>query len=288
MRNKVLFFSIVIAIGVLTFYWVKSSEDAPKQTMGKDTNIDHLKGLEQKVTAFNIDGRTSKGVKQWHLEGNTAEMIDGKIYFNDLAAIAYGEEATVNLVSDKGIYDKENGEVTLIGNVKVTSDDGSVLTTEKATWSQKTKYISSDVLVRIERDNMVATGKGGMASSSDKMAMLKENVEVKIEPDTKVNSDGPLVVKHDENIAVFSDNVKVEDKDGKLFADKLTVHLSPETQKIAKVVAEGNVKVRRGRSYTISEKAIYTESTKSAKLLGNPQVIIDPGELQQLEGIGRK
>ncbi|MGB2879453.1 MAG: LPS export ABC transporter periplasmic protein LptC [Candidatus Omnitrophota bacterium] len=284
MKRKIFFLSIVVAAAALTFYWVRGDNpEAVRAGGNKDT--ENLKELEQKLTSFSIDGRTSKGVKQWHLEGTSAEMIEEKVHFNDLKAVAYSEEGSVNLTSDTGIYNKNKGEVTLIGSVRVVSGEGAVLTTEKATWSQNTKEICSDALIRIERENMIATGEGGEANSAQKKATLKKDVRVEIKPDTKVRSDGPLVVDHDKNVAVFNDNVMVEDKDGRMFADKLTVHFNPDTHKIAEVVAEGNVKVKRGKSYTISEKAVYTESTKSAKLSGRPRIIIDPEELADLDGM---
>jgi len=240
-----------------------------------------IKDLEQKVLSFNIDGRTAKGVKQWHLEGDSAEIMDDEVHFNDLKAVAYGDNVTINLKSDTGIYRKEKGEVELKGNVKVVSDDGVVLTTESAKWSQVTKEISTEEDVRIEQGKMIATGKGGHANSDEMKAMLKKDVTVTIEPDTKVWCDGPLNVNYAKNIAIFYNNVKVKDKDGELFSDKLSVDFDPTTKKIAQVTAEGNVKLRKGKSYTISQKAIYRESTKSAKLIGKPRVIIDPQELEK-------
>ncbi len=280
--RKILFYSIVIIAAGLTLYWFSGREEKIPAQTGEAKQGENIRELEQKILSFNIDGRTSGGVKRWHLEGNTAEMIEDEIHFDALKAVAYGEDVTINLTSDSGIYRKDKGEVILVGNVRVVSDDGSVLTTEKARWSQNTREISSDAFIRIERENMIATGRGGTANSAAKTATLKADVVVEIKPDTKVTSDGPLMVDHGENFAVFSDNVKVEDKDGKLFADKLTVKFDPETKKMAEVIAEGNVKVKRGRSYTISEKAVYTESTKSAKLSGRPRVIIDPVELEEL------
>jgi lipopolysaccharide assembly outer membrane protein LptD (OstA) len=67
-----------------------------------------------------------------------------------------------------------------------------------------------------------------------------------------------------------------------MFSDRLTVNFDRTSKKLAEVVAEGHVKVKRGRSYTLSEKAIYKDSTKSAQLLGRPQIIIDPQELDDL------
>ena len=244
--------------------------------------------LEQKIMSFTIDGRSPKGVRQWHLEGSSAEIIGEEIHLDDLKATAFGDGATVNLTSDSGIYRKNKGEVELIGNVRVVSDKGGILTSERAKWSQITKEISTDTMVRIEQEGMVATGRGGMANSEQGKAVLEKEVEVFVEPGTEVKCDGPLEVFYDDSIAVFFNDVKVKDKDGELFADKLTVEIDPGTRKLARVVAEGNVKVKRGNSYTLSEKAIYTESTKSAKLLGKPRVIIAPEEVDQIQGLGGK
>jgi len=243
--------------------------------------------LEQKMLSFTIDGRSPKGARQWHLEGNSAEIVGQDIHLNDLVAVAYGEDTIVNLTSDKGVYRKKKGEVELVGNVEVTSDGGFTLKTEKAMWSQETKEISTDVLVNITGKGMEAVGTGGMANSDEKKARLDRDVSVSLEPDTQVDCTGPLEVDYNANIAVFRDDVEVEDKDGKLFADKLTVEFDPESRKLARVTAEGNVKVKRGKSYTISEKAVYTESTKSAQLLGKPRIIIDPEELSDFDKLGK-
>ena len=237
--------------------------------------------VEQKILTFTIDGRSSKGVKQWNLEGVSAEIKGDDIYLNKLKAAAYGD-VTVNLTSNKGVYRKDKGIVELIGNVVVKGDDGTVLRTQSATWSQLTKEITTEDEVRIERQGMSARGKGASANSDERKAKLKKAVIVVMEPHTTVTCDGPLLVSYDENRAVFHNNVEVVDKDGKMYADKLTVSFDPGTKKLAEVVAEGHVKVKKGRSYTLSEKAIYKDSTKSAQLLGRPQVIIDPVELDGL------
>ncbi|MBD3379895.1 MAG: LPS export ABC transporter periplasmic protein LptC [Candidatus Omnitrophica bacterium] len=283
--KKVLFF--LILAGVVAFggwYILRKPSEGPR---GEENsrNTEELAGLEQKVLAFSIDGRSSKGARQWHLEGNSAEILEDEIHLQDLRAEAYGDDNTVNLVSERGIYRKDKGEVELIGNVRVTTSDGTLLTTDSAKWSQNTKEISTDDPVRIEREGLVAEGIGGMANSDKKTASLVRDVEVIMEPHTTVTCRGPLTVNSETNTAVFLEDVKVEDKDGKLFSDKLTVLFDKDEQKLSEVIAEGNVKVKRGNSYTISEKAVYSDSTKSARLEGKPRIIIDPQELEELDAL---
>lgn len=286
MRKNLIWITGIILIAVLFGVFVTKSGDKAKKRKG--SSGESSTGLEHQVMTFSIDGRSPKGVKQWHLDGESAEIVNDDIHLKNLKAVAYGEEATVNLTSDSGIYRKEKGEVELIGNVFVTSDKDFTLRTDKARWSQNTKKITTKSPVQIDREGMRATGTGGMANSEEKYARLDKDVKVNIEPDTVVKSSGPLEVKYSDNIAVFHDDVMVEDKDGRLFADMLTVEFDTETQQLARVIAEGHVKVKRGRSYTMSEKAIYTDSTKSAKLLGRPRLIIDPGELSKLDNYGRE
>lgn len=249
---------------------------------------DAVVSTDQKALSFIVDGRSPKGARQWHLEGSSAEIINDEIHLEDMKAVAYGDDSEVNLSSDSGIYRKDEGEVELIGDVHVKSSDGAILTTEKAKWSQLTKDISTDTDVRVEGDGMVAKGDGAIANSDKKTASLIKDVEVRIEPFTVVKCDGPMEIEYDANKAVFYNNVSVEDKDGKLYSDMLTVFVDKDTKKLSTVVAEGNVKVEKGHSYMTSDKAIYMGSTRSAKLIGNPKVVIAPeefGDLQKMSGV---
>ena len=270
----------IVAGGVL---WVRSSGQEKKQAEA----VVQTPELAQEVSTFSIDGRSPKGVRQWHLDGKSAEIIGDDIHLNDLKAIAYGDDSTVNLSSKSGIYRKEKGEVELVGDVYVVSDEGFTLRTEKAQWSQNTKEISTEEVVHITSEGMKAVGTGGMANSDEKRARLNKDVTVTIEPNTIVNCDGALEVYYNDNMATFYDNVRVKDKDGNLFADRLTVEFDPESKELDRVVAEGNVKVKKGKSYTVSEMAIYTDSTKSAQLLVKPRIIIDPDEIADLDNISK-
>lgn len=283
--KRILVILLVIGFGIGIWYFLGRDEAGMKEEMPQEETQSDLSGIEQKVLAFSIDGRSSKGARQWHLEGNSAEIIEEDVHLNDLEAVVYGDEVTVDLTSDRGIYRKEAGEVELLGNVEVVASDGTILKTDTAKWSHISKEISTEDFVHIEREGMIANGTGAIANSDERTASLKKDVEVIIPPDTTVTCAGALQVNSATNTATFEDRVKVVDKDGKLFADKLTVHFDPDTKKLAEVVAEGNVKVRKGNSYTISERAVYSDTTKSAKLEGRPRIIIDPAELEALDNM---
>ncbi|MFH1798532.1 MAG: LPS export ABC transporter periplasmic protein LptC [Candidatus Omnitrophota bacterium] len=287
MTKKIVWLITCVALVAGLWLWKPwQAKSAGVDESLSSSNAERSEEFEQEVLSFVIDGRSANGVNEWHLEGESAEIVDEIIYLNHLKAVVYGEDNSANLFSDYGVYHKQTGEVELVGNVKVISKDGAVLLTDKAVWSQITKEVSTDEIVRITHEKMVAVGRGGMANSEEKKAMLTKDVKVTIEPDTTVTCDGPLAVDYEKSKAVFYDNVRVEDADGVLFSDKLTVEFDKDAGKVVRVIAEGNVRIKKGKSYTLSEKAVYTDSTKHARLLGNPRVIIDPMELSKFEDFG--
>ncbi|MBF0494394.1 MAG: LPS export ABC transporter periplasmic protein LptC [Candidatus Omnitrophica bacterium] len=276
---KFLFMGALIAgVGIYIF---NNYTLVPKNKNGNGTAVDNEPGVDQKMLTFSIDGRSTKGVRQWHLEGRTAEIMGEAINLDTLEAVAYGDKFSVNIESDSGVYRKDKSEVELIGHVKVTSEDGGILMTDRAVWSHATKDITTETLVSIERKELVAVGKGGMANSEKKIAKLLKDVTVKLEPSTLIHCDGPLDIDLNTFVAVFYNNVKVKDKDGKLTADKLIVTIDQAKRKISEVIAEGNVKLYKGNSYTICEKVRYTDGTKSVEFLGRPKIVIAPDAFEK-------
>ena len=276
MKKFILLLLLISAARVFYMDRINRPADLSSEAAQDDTRV----AMKQRMLVFSIDGRTSKGVKQWHLEGKTAEIVDEAIYLKDLNAEAFGEKFTIHLSSNEGVYHRDRSEVELNGEVRVSSDDGTVLVTDRALWSQVTKDITSDTLVRIERHDMTATGMGGHANSEKKTAVLLKNVTVNLEPATLIVCDGPLEASFAENKAVFLNNVKIKDNDGELFSDRLTVYIDEETGRIKEVVAEGNVKLVKGESYTLCGKATYTDSTASVKFIDKPHVVIAPKEIE--------
>jgi LPS export ABC transporter protein LptC len=284
MRKAVFFIAGFVLVAWAAMYVYRAMKDSSEVEARRVAGS--AEDLKQKVLTFSIDGRTGKGVKQWHLEGNAAEIINEEVHMENLNAVVYGEGFTATLLSDKGNYKKDKGEVELIGNVKVTSEDGGLLMTDHAIWSQNTKEIRTESVVRIERQGMIAIGKGALANSEESWAKLLKDVSVQMEPATMIKCAGALEVRGKENKAVFNEKVHVTDKDGELFADKMTVLIDPKSRKISQVIAEGNVKLVRGKSYTLCEKATYTDGTKSVQFLGRPKIIIAPEEIQASGAMG--
>ncbi|MFH1847529.1 MAG: LPS export ABC transporter periplasmic protein LptC [Candidatus Omnitrophota bacterium] len=291
MFKKIFHTTIMVSmIAVPTYFFMQgySGKEAVDKTvvLTEDEELENENTLEQKLMSFTIEGGSPKGARQWHLEAVSADIVGEQIHLETLKVISYSENSTSTLTSDKGIYHRDKGEIELIGNVKAVSEDGAILTTDYAKWKHSTKDIDTDSFVQINHRSMTAVGEGARANSEKRTAVLKKDVEVMIEPNTKIECDGSLNVNYEENTAVFHENVRIDDNEGELFADKLTAYFDPEKKCLDRAVAEGNVKIQKGESFSISEKAVYTGSTKSAKLLGRPRIILDPQQLSEMDGVG--
>ena len=111
MLKKIIYGIVIVVLGLGVWrYWAGSNpRPRPEKASQAEAPADKT-DLQQKVLSFSIDGRSPKGVKQWHLEGSSAELKEDDIHLNDLAAVAYGDDVTVNLTSDKGVYSRDKAE----------------------------------------------------------------------------------------------------------------------------------------------------------------------------------
>lgn len=288
MIKKALYRAIAFGAAFLVFWWIAGwfTQDPGKDEKMHSEPVDS-EPVEQEISSFSIYGRSPKESRRWALEGLTARIIDEIIHLEGLSAHVIDKaDGRVDLSSEEGFYFRDEGFVELIGNVRIVTENGAEVITEKAAWSQLTNEITSDSEVRIKMDSLEAVGTGAVANSDAMTAQLNSNVSVFMEPDTWVYCSGPLKVMQDKNRAEFYDDVVVVDEAGRLISDVLTVHFDPESRRISKVVAEGNVRVKRGKSYTLSEKAVFTESTESAKLTGRARVVIDPEQIREWDEMG--
>jgi len=203
-------------------------------------------GVKHKVLSFNLEGLSEKGTKKWDVKGESAEAInENEVKLDNIVAKAYGEEAQAVITADQGVYDKSKNSVKLQKNVKATIESRSGFT-------------------------------GGLVDFSGQSAQgdPKQNEADQKKTKTVITCDGEVLFDYERNIANFVNNVHVDSEDGSIIADKITVHLDPDTKQAREIVAEGNVKIKRGENMTYSEKATYDAVTKKVSLAGRPKLVI--------------
>lgn len=217
--------------------------------------------------------------KSWQIEGANAKILDEIIKLENINSIFFGEEREVNLTSKSGLINRNTHDIYLDKDVVITTSDGVTLFTDSINWNKDTKIVYTKDLVKINQADINLVGKGARTDIELSKVTLKHNVRLEAQPSTVITCEGPLDIDYKKNIAFFNKNVKAVTQDGELLADRMKVLFNSKTREIEKIIATGNVIIKMGRNISHSEKAIYSAKDSKITLLGNPKLIIYPGEM---------
>lgn len=233
----------------------------------------------QQVLQFDLTSYTDGGTKRWEVKGKSANVVNEMVELEDINATTYGEDNTIALRADEGTYDRELNKVRLEKNVVITTSDGAEVTTDTMDWDSKNNVISSDSIVKVEREEIILTGKGVKGEPELRKAQFEKDVKIDMyDGATVITCDGMMEVDYEKNIAIFNDNVKIVDEKGQITSDVLYAYLNPETKTIVKAIAKGNVRIIRGNNHSKSEEAIYLAEEKRVILKGKPEIVMFPDE----------
>jgi len=279
MARKILY---SLAIGLFLVGCGSKKEKAVSLSQGSPSEkIENSSAPLQKISTFSLEGYAQGGKKRWQVEGESADVLEDVVKLDKVVAETYTDQGKVDLKSDKGEYDKKNGKVHLEDNVVVTTSEGVKLTTERLTWDAQKEQVSTDKEVVIEKENLIAQGKGALAFPQTKKVKLNEAVRVEIKPATTITCSGPLDLDYGKNIAIFYDNVEVEDERGRILADKIEVYFEPQTRRIDRIFAYGNVRIMQAENTAYADEAVYNSISGKVTLKGNPKLVIYPESKSQ-------
>jgi lipopolysaccharide export system protein LptA len=204
--------------------------------------------VTHKVMSFDLEGLTDSGEKKWDVKGESAEAVsENRVKLHNIVASAYGNESMATITADKGVYDKTKNSVRLEENVKATIEN------------PKDKSSSF-----VDFSDILQAGPQAKTPGLEKSKLTR----------TVITCDGEVQFDYQKNMAYFIKNVHTVNEEGTIDADKITVYLDPVSKKICQIVAEGNVKIKRGANTTYSQKATYIESEKRILLTGQPKIVI--------------
>ena len=259
----------VAALLIFSFIKIKNPVNVPKI---KDADItpeqeSRGEGITQELRSFSISGFSEDGKNRWQVEGESADILSETVNMRAIKAKSSGKKIGVVLTADEGTFFKTSKDVELRKNVIVNTDEGTTLKADKLKWLAETERIVTDDYVYIQREDIDVSGRGVEATPAMKKVQLNRDIKIKIHS---------AIVKRDDSnhISYFNKNVIVEDKEGKIFADKVIAYIDPEQKKLYKVVAKGNVKIIHRQNTSYSDEAIYLANEGRVILAGRPKVVI--------------
>lgn len=272
-------------------------------------NQAHPEGSDQRIDDFSLSGHNQRGKKSWEVKGKSADIFTDVVKLTSVNANVYGEEEDVNLVGDKGTYDKASGTMHLEDNVAITTTGGGKMTTDYLDWDKESQRVSTAAMVNIEKQNIKATAKGLEGEPNLKKISLKDDVKVEIREQVKesialladkahpedksgeskisdplfsakeptiITCSGPLEIDYEKEIAIFHNNVKVDQKDhGVMHADRMDAYFDFKNKKILRIISQGNVKIVKDENTSYSDEALYSAEDGKLTLSGNPRLVIN-------------
>lgn len=233
---------------------------------------------QQKIKDFYLTNYTETGSQDWEVRGKEAVIYGEFVDILKMDTVYYAKDDVITIQSQKAKLNKKNMNILLKEEVQIENKAGMKLVTDSLNWQRDKNQITTDDDVKVTNNSAQITAKGLFADTELQTIDFKENVEVLITDEktgeiTVITCTGPLKIKRKQEQAVFKDNVIVKSKQGKLFADKVTVYFDVDQKQLLKIVSKGNVRIIKDENITLSQTAVYFEDGQRLILGSNPRVI---------------
>jgi LPS export ABC transporter protein LptC len=125
---------------------------------------------------------TLEGNLRWTLDADHAEVFDKehRTVMQTVSIRVFSEKTEWRVTADKGVLDNESRDVSLTGNVVVTSSDGLTLTTNALSWRNSERNLFTDDVVEVRREGTTIVGRGLDVRMKEQHAVLGKRVRVVI------------------------------------------------------------------------------------------------------------
>lgn len=118
---------------------------------------------DQEIDGFTLT-QTREGERVWSLRAANALIYEDadRVEMTDIRVDFFDDEGGTRstLTAEEGVLSRRTNDMEVTGNVVVYAADGTVMTTERLTWNERTGKIESDLPVRVTRGKDVMTGVG--------------------------------------------------------------------------------------------------------------------------------
>jgi len=136
---------------------------------------------DYRIKEIHID-ETLEGNLRWQLDADQAEVFEQEkqTLLRQVTVTVFNQDRVWTVKGDEGVLHNETRDVTLTGNVVVTSSDGLSLTAPDLRWENETRRLSTDGAVTIRRAGTTITGRGLEVEMAAERALLGAKVRVVI------------------------------------------------------------------------------------------------------------
>jgi lipopolysaccharide export system protein LptA len=179
----------------------------------------------------------------------------------DMTAFDIERGKSLRVVSDRGVYLRDQSQGTFSGNVKMKSSDGLEVTTETVIYEQQSEIARTEVPVQFRHGEISGSSVGASLRFKDHVLTLPQSPQVVIANlDPKKKDELPVEIRGDRGEYVekdgtvkFEGNVNVTQGERQGRADLATGFINPQTKKIERIEARGNSRLESREKGKASE-----------------------------------
>lgn len=179
----------------------------------------------------------------------------------DLTAFDIEKGKSLRVVSDRGVYLRDQSQGTFSGNVRVRSSDGLEVLTETIIYEQQSGIARTEVPVRFRHGEVSGSSVGATLRGKDHVLTLPQSPHVVItDSDPNKKDTQPVEIRGDraeyvekEGTVKFEGNVNVTQGERQGRADLATGFVNPQTKKIERIEARGNSRLESREKGKASE-----------------------------------
>jgi LPS export ABC transporter protein LptC/lipopolysaccharide transport protein LptA len=165
------------------------------------------------------------------------------------------------VLSDRGVYLRDQSQVTFSGNVKVRSSDGLEVTTESGIYEKQSEIIRTEVPVQFRHGEISGSSVGAVLRANDHVLTLTQSAHViNHDPDPNKKDAHPVEIRSDraeyvekDGTVKFEGNVNVTQGERQGRADLATGFVNPKTKKIERIEARGGARLESREKGKASE-----------------------------------
>src|SRR5215475_5765643 len=179
----------------------------------------------------------------------------------DLTAFDIERGKSLRVVSDRGVYLREQSQITFAGNVRLRSSEGLEVTTESITYEQQNEIARTETPVQFRHEEISGSSVGAALRAKDHVLTLPQSARVVIansDPNKKdaqpveILGDRAEYVEKDGTVK-FESNVNVTQGERQGRADLASGFVNPQTKKIERIETRGNSRLESREKGKASE-----------------------------------
>jgi lipopolysaccharide export system protein LptA len=255
---------LIIAVVVIVAAFIRARRHAPPRdyVSGPPVLLGKVVSIIEGYKYTQSDPKTGRE-KLRMLAAKDVAYEDGRHELEkvDLTAFDIERGKSLRVVSDRGVYLRDQSQITFSGNVRVKSSDGLEVTTESITYEQQSEIARTEVPVQFRHGEISGSSVGASLRAKDHVLTLPQSAHViSADPDPNKKDVQPVEIRGDraeyvekDGTVKFEGNVNVTQGERQGRADLATGFVNPQTKKLERVEARGNSRLESHEKSKASE-----------------------------------